>query len=350
MAIAPRVRQMLQDKDPAKATVPVWFTEIGISAAPAAAGGVGPKIQADVLAKIYTMAIAQGVARGYWFDPSDSEGLTMGLTTADGTKRPAWYALRSLSTYLGALPRYAGWTQPGNAYYGFVFEGPQGVVLAAWSQAGQSAGLSLASDVTVVDPRTGAAITSRTPTVTEAPAILVAPAGSAQAQRWLSEAAASSGKPFPWNGDHSASAHVDLTAGARPEGVFMINAPNATIVNNVAEFSLEGTGGACFAVDPAFLSYISKPIRITVVVRGHGSGDPGFNLKYESDASIASADGNGLVSSSDGWLHINGTTFNEKTWAVPNARFVGMYGYNFCFDSDGPTHAQFSIQRVTVSR
>jgi hypothetical protein len=350
MAIAPRVREMLRGKDPAKADVPVWFTEIGFSTATPAASGAGPQQQADVLAKIYTMAFAQAVGRTYWFDPSDSEGLTMGLTTADGTKRPAWYALRSLNTYVGARPRYVGWTQPGNAYYGFVFRGPQGVVLSAWSRAGQSAVLALASDVTMVDPRTGAASTTRTPTLTEAPAILVAPNGSAQARQWLSEAAATSGKPFPWNGDHSASASVQLTAGATPDGVSMVNAPPATVVNNVAEFNIEGTPGACFAVDPVFLPYVTTPIRITAVLRGHGHGDPGFQLRYESDAPIASADGNGLVPSSDGWFHVDGTTFYEKTWTVPNARFVGKYGYNICFDSDGPAHSQFSIRRVTVSR
>lgn len=351
MAIAPRVRAMLRDKDPDKAAVPVWFTEIGFNAATPAADGVGPQRQGDALAKIYTMALAQHVARTYWFDPSDSEGLTMGLTTADGTRRPAWHALRSLNTHLGARPRYVGWTQPGNAYYGFVFRGPQGVALSAWTRAGQPAVLTLASDVTVVDPRTGTTTTSRTPTLTDAPAILVAPAGSAQARQWLSEAAASSGKPFPWNGDHSASASVQLTAGAMPKGVFMKDAPVATVVNNTPEFNLEGRNGPCFAVDPAFLPlYAATPIRITVVLRGHGNGDPGFNLRYESDALIASADGNGLVPSGEGWFRVVGTSFHEKTWSVPNARFVGMYGYNFCLDSDGPAHSQFSIRQVTVSR
>ncbi|MGJ7511009.1 hypothetical protein [Variovorax sp. GT1P44] len=351
MAIAPRVREMLREKDPAKAAVPVWFTEIGFNAATPAADGVGPQRQSDALAKIYTMAFAQGVARTYWFDPSDSEGLTMGLTTVDGTKRPAWYALRSLNTYLGARPRYVGWTQPGNAYYGFVFKGPQGVVLSAWTRPAQPAVLALASDVTVVDPRTGATTTSRTPTLTDAPAILVAPAGSAQAEQWLTEAAASNGKAFPWNGDHSASASVQLTAGAMPQGVFMKDAPAATVANNTPEFNLEGRTGPCFAVDPTFLPlYGAAPIRITVVLRGHGHGDPGFNLRYESDALIASGDGNGLVPTSEGWFHVAGTAFHQKTWTVPNARFVGLYGYNFCLDSDGTAHSQYSIRQVTVSR
>ncbi|MDM0113966.1 hypothetical protein QTI66_17560 [Variovorax sp. J22R133] len=351
MSIVPRVRKLLQDKDPAKAAVPIWFTEIGFSANTSAADGVGPQMQADALAKIYTMSIAQGVARVYWFDPSDSEGLKMGLTTADGTKRPAWYAMRSLRTWLGGQPRYAGWTQPGGAWYGFVFESPKGVVLSAWSRPGQSTVLSLPSEVTAVDPRTGAVTATRTPAITEAPALLIAAAGSAQASQWLGEAAASSGKPFPWNGDHSASRTVRMVAGATPDGVFIVKPPAISVVNNVAEYNLEGTIGACFAVDPTFMSYAyaTRPIRITATVRGHGTGEPGFYMLYESDALIASADVNNLVRAG-GWSAIKGTHLHEKTWTVPNALFVGQFGYNFCMYSQGAPHDAFSVQQVTVSR
>ena len=352
MAIVPRLRAMLQVANPARAGVPVWFTEIGISAAPPAAGGVGPLGQADVLAKIYTMAFAQAVARVYWFDPSDSEGLAMGLTTADGARRPAWYALRSLNTQLGARPRYVGWTQPDGATYGFVFRGPQGVVLSAWSRPGQSAALALASEVTLVDPRTGASTTTRAPAVTEAPVLLVAPVGSPQARQWTSAAAANRGKPFPWNGDHSAATLLRLTAGAAPDGIFMVNPPATSVVNNLAEFNLQGGIGACFAADPTFLSYAyaTSPIRISATVRGHGSGEPGFYLVYESGAPIAATDTNNLKTSASGWFRIRGTDFYEKHWRLPDARFIGLYGYNFCFYAPGPDHAGFSLRQVTLSR
>jgi hypothetical protein len=350
MGIVPRVRQMLQATNPAKKAAPVWFTEAGIPASSPADGGVGPEMQADVLTKIYTMAIAQGVARTYWFDPRDSEGLSLGLTTADGTKRPAFHALRSLSGQLGATPSYVGWTQPDNAYYGFIFTTSKSVSMVAWSRAGQSSTRTLSSDVAAIDPRTGTSITTRMPTITEAPVILVAPLASSQAKQWLRDAAGNLGKAFPWNGDHSTSSTVELVAGAAPNGVFMVSPPPVTVVNNVAEFDLEGRSGATFAVDPTFLSYATTPIRITAVVRGHGNGNPGFNLKYESDAPIAAADGNGLVGSSNGWFQIKGTTFYEKTWVIPNARFIGKYGFNFAFDTDGPAYSQFSIARVTISK
>lgn len=350
MGIVPGVRKMLQATNPAKVAAPVFFTELGIPASSPANGGVGPDIQADVLTKIYTMAIAQGAARTYWFDPQDSEGQTMGLTTPDGTKRPAWYALRTLSSQLGATPAYVGWSQPGNAFYGFVFKSAKGVVFVAWARAGQSAVRTLSSDVTAIDPRTGATSTTRTATITDTPIVLVAPTSSAQAQQWLSDANANKGKAFPWNGDHSVATSVELVAGQTPNGVFMVNPPAVSVVNNVAEFDIEGKSSVSFAVDPTFLSYDTTPIRITAVVRGHGNGNPGFNLKYESDAPIASANGNGLVNSSAGWFQVKGTTFYEKTWVVPNARFVAKYGFNFSFDSDGPASSQYSIARITVSK
>lgn len=350
MGIAPGVRKMLALENPAKADVPLWFTELGISAASTAAGGVGPTMQANVLTKAFTMAIAQGVARTYWFDPSDSEGLTLGLTTANGTKRPAWYAMQSLSKHLGKVPRYAGWTQPDDAFYGFIFKTEKNMVLVAWARAGQSAAQSLSSDVISVDPHTGATSTTRAPVITEVPVILVAANGSSQARQWSSEAAASTTKAFPWNGDHSTATSVQLVAGEKPDGLFMLNPPPVTTFNNVPEYDLEGKGAVSFAVDPTFLSYDSTPVRITAVVRGHGHSDPGFNLKYESDAPIASANVNGLVALTNGWFRITGTAFYEKTWVIPNARFIGMYGYNFTFDTDGSAHSQFSIAKVTVSR
>lgn len=355
MSIVPRVRHMLKAKNPAKANVPLWFTEIGISAAPPPGRGkVGPQVQADVLVKIYAMGFAQGVERIYWFDPRDSEGLNMGLTTADGTRRPAWFAMRSMRTTLGAQPRYAGWTQPGNAWYGFVFNGPQGVVLAAWARPGESSSLALASPVTVIDPRTGGATTTSAPTITDAPSLLVAQAGSAQATQWLADAAANVGKPFPWNGDHSHSRSVRLTAGSTPDGVFIVNPPAITVAtNNTAEYNVQGTIGACFAVDPTFVSYAyaSRPLHITARVRGHGTGSPGFELRYESDAPIASTDGNNLKPADSGWFEIRGTEFYEKSWRLPDARFVGLYGYHFCFYAPDPVkNSGFSIRQVTVRR
>lgn len=354
MSIVPRLRRMLQSKNPGRAQVPVWFTEIGISAAPPPGrGNVGPPAQADVLVKIYAMAFAQGAQRVYWFDPRDSEGLNMGLTTADGTKRPAWFAMRSMSSALGPQPGYLGWLQPDNAWYGFVFDAAMGVVLVAWTRPGDSTALALASPVTAIDPRSGAASLTDTPTLGDAPLLLVAPADSPQAAQWRSEALSNVARPFPWNGDHSASRSVRLTAGAQPQGVFIVHPPPLSAQDGVAEFDVQGSIGACFAVDPTFVSYAyaSTALQITAQVRGHGSGSPGFELRYESDAPIAATDGNNLKLGDSGWFAIRGTDVVEKTWRLPDTRFIGLYGYHFCFYAPDPAlNSGFSIRRVTVRR
>ncbi|HJW11188.1 MAG TPA: hypothetical protein VJ598_05365, partial [Albitalea sp.] len=317
---------------------------------PPATSGVSPEVQADALVKIYTMALAQGVARVYWFSPRDSEGMSFGLSATDGTPRASHAALRSLAGTLGARPRFLGWAQPGGAHYGFVFGTAQTTVLAAWARTGQTSTLNFASLVTVIDPRSGTTRSATTLRLTDVPVLLVAPVASAQAQQWQRDAAASVGKAFPWYGDHRNAASVSLTAGSDPQGVFMVNAPAASVVNGVAEFDLEGRSGAKFSVDPSFLSYTTTPIRITLVLRAHGTGDPGFNLRYESNAPLSRTDGNGLIASSSGWHHVGSTSFYTKTWAIADPRFVGLYGYNFYLDTDGPTHSQFSIRQITVSK
>jgi len=347
MGIVPRVRTMLRDKNPAKADVPVWFSEIGVPVS--ARTGQSAQDQADALTKIYTLSLAQGVARVYWFSPRDSEGMTLGLATPDGSKRPSYAALRSLSGTLGARPSYLGWTQP-DGVYGFVFDAPQGTVLCAWAHPDQTRTLTFASAVTVVDPRSGASRQATSVTLTDAPLLLVAPTGSGPAQQWRHAAAANAGRAFAWHGDHGGATSVSLTAGGEPQGVAMLSPPAVTVAGGTSEFNLQGRAGASFAVDPAFLSYTTTPIRISIVLRGHGKGDPGFNLKYESNAPLSTSDGNGLVAASDGWHHVASTSFYEKSWVIRNPRFVGLYGYNFVLDTDGPSHARFSIQKVTVSK
>lgn len=350
MSIAPRVRTMLLDRNPAKAGVPVWFTEIGVAVAGTNTPGVSPQMQADLLTKIYTMSLAQGVARVHWFSPRDSDALTLGLTTPDGGYRPSYIALRALSGYLGARPVYRGWIQPAYSYYGFVFDGPRGTVLSAWTPKGRPVTLNLPEPVERVDPRTGATTTVWSVTLTEAPVLLVAPTSSSLGQIWQRGALANTSKVFAWSGDHHAAASVNLTAGSDSQGVFMIDPPAVTVFQGVPEWSMRGRSAVSFAVDPAFLSYTTTPVRITVSLRAHGDGSPGFNLKYESNAPLASADGNGLVSASEGWHRVASTNLYEKTWTIANPRFVGVYGYNFTLAMDGAAHSQFSIQRVSVAR
>ena len=72
MNIVPVVRKMLAAQDPAKANVPVIFTELGCEAKK------GEGVQAHALIKAYTMGIAQGVACIHWFEGMDGDSGPMG--------------------------------------------------------------------------------------------------------------------------------------------------------------------------------------------------------------------------------------------------------------------------------
>jgi len=101
LGIVPTLRTMLKDKDPARAKVPVWFTEIGVEVAEQGRQGVSLAEQADLLVKIYAMSLAQGVTRVSWFAPRDSEGTTHGLSWANGERKPAFNAYETITQSLG---------------------------------------------------------------------------------------------------------------------------------------------------------------------------------------------------------------------------------------------------------
>jgi hypothetical protein len=350
LSIVPRVRIMLMDKSPNSVAVPVWFTEIGASVNVQSTGLDSLHEQADQLVKIYSLSLAQGVGRIYWFSPRDAEGEFFGLLNDDNSPRPSYFAFKTLTTYLGVQPAFKGWFKPiAGACCGFVFSGPSGVGLILWSKPGLVGSMRLATNVTVIDPRTGTQTVTNTVNVSSKPLLLVAPAGSLVARHWLSAAAFNAMQFSKWNTPDS-STSVSLVAGVLPRGLYMMNQPDASVYKSTFEFDMTGKGGPRFMVSPSFLSYSTKPIRITAVLRGHGVGDPGFNLKYESDIPLDRADANYLTPSSSGWHRVNSTNFYTATWDIPNPRFVGVYGYNFTFDTDGPAHSQFSIQSVTVSK
>ena len=126
MNIAPTIRKMLVAQNPAKANVPILFTELGCDAK-----SKGPERQAEALVKAYTMAIAQGVACVQWFEGRDGDSGPMGLLDGKGVPRPSYHALGRMIQHLGQHPRYLGWVLLNQRNYGFVFDGPSGRVLVA---------------------------------------------------------------------------------------------------------------------------------------------------------------------------------------------------------------------------
>ncbi|HEX4609048.1 MAG TPA: hypothetical protein VH092_12650, partial [Urbifossiella sp.] len=134
------LRDMLKASAPDKADAEVWVTEVGRRVEKAKGRTVTDEAAADGLVKLYTMSLAQGIARVQWFEAQDpiGEDQGFGLIERGGKARPAYYALKALTAALGGAPKYAGWLAlgAGGRGYGFVFEGKAGPVLVAWMPKG----------------------------------------------------------------------------------------------------------------------------------------------------------------------------------------------------------------------
>jgi hypothetical protein len=57
------------------------------------------------------MAIAQGIARTQWFEAQNpvGEDQGFGLLERNGTARTSYTTFKTLTTYLGGIPKYVGW-------------------------------------------------------------------------------------------------------------------------------------------------------------------------------------------------------------------------------------------------
>ena len=368
MAIVPTIRKMLAEKDPARANVPIEFTEVGIATNwpnrtfPYA---VTEQEQADNLVKFYTMGIAQGVSHIHWFEPYDGDtpdpatsAAPMGLKQVDGRLRPAYAGLKSLIELLGEKPTYLGWTDFSGAGYGFYFNLPyNGVdwtILVAWANPGGQVPLTFASPVDVVNPTDGVQNEYQTQSLqlTNSPLILsVAPGSIATA--WRQTASVSRLQAFRWGGDYSNATSVSFTAGQADQGLHMIDKPAPVTVNGVQAYPVNGRSGVSFTVDPNFLSWTARPITITAVLHpydnGNGTG-AGFNLKYESTAALSTTDGNTLSYGPNCWCGVPAGGPTTLTWTISNPRFVGLYGQNFAFDSDSPQYANYAIEKITITK
>src|SRR5271155_4219714 len=138
------LRDMLKASAPERAGAEIWITEVARRVEKRKGHVVTEQEAAKALAKIYTMAIAQGIARTQWFEAQDpiGEDQGFGLLKRDGTPRASYQAMKSLTAQLGATPKYLGWLAVGRDRegYGFVFQGKTDAVLVAWMPAGRTDG------------------------------------------------------------------------------------------------------------------------------------------------------------------------------------------------------------------
>jgi polysaccharide biosynthesis protein PslG len=337
MNIVPTVRKMLAAQNPAKVNVPIIFTELGSDAKK------GADNQGHVLVKAYAMGIAQGVACIQWFEAMDGDSGPMGLLERNGAKRPSYTAMAQMIQHLGHRPAYLGPLLLNDKSYGFVFQGANGAVLAAWAPKGKPEPIDFGQEVQIVDPLTGKAVTASTHELTVAPILVLG-----VPEKLLTRAKANKGKPFPWGGDFSAAKSVSILFGEKTIEKGLHTASGAAVAEAVVAYGGSARagnvpGGNLFIVDPNFLSYTATPIEITVVVRRNPANDnAGFKLIYESTSGFKNVGGWYTVPDNKKW--------HTVSWKINDAQFVNYWGYNFNLESDGNKFNKYYIQSVTVTK
>ncbi|MDB6072306.1 MAG: hypothetical protein JWL81_3477, partial [Verrucomicrobiales bacterium] len=338
MNIVPSVRKMLAAQNPAKANVPVVFTELGHDL------GKGPEVQAQALVKAYTMGAAQGVACIQWFEGRDGDSGPMGLLDNKGQPRPAFTAMREMIRHLGQQPVYLGWIPLGGIHRGFVFEGQAGPVLVAWAQNAGSCEFKPGASVQSVDPLTGKSSNGPAFTLTGAPLLF-----TNLPRPLITDAKANRNRPMQWWGaDYSSATSVSLTTGENQKLDGLRSLSGDALAKSVVAYGGSARaggvpGGNVFVVDPAFLSYTREPLEITVVCRRNEANDnAGFKLIYESTTGIKTA---------GHWFTIpDNKTWHTATFRLEDPQFVNYWGYNLSLESDGNTYNRYYLKSVEVRK
>jgi hypothetical protein len=336
-----------------RADIPLWITEIGYQA-PIKAEPKGDAQQADMLVKAYVLSMAQGFDRICWFEargPAYGQGTDHGIIRPDWTPRPAYDALKTMTSLLGQQPRYRGWLDLGKGGYGFLFEGQEGNVLAAWSPAGKQYKAKFSAEVGLTDPagKQSSLAAGQELVLTQTPIFI-----SKLPDDLAKQAQVNLGKPYPWGGDYAHAKVVTCRLGATnaEDGLKQVNPKTTVVVNGLVDTcrrtdfanpALRGEGRyVYFRVDPLFVPYGTKELEITIVAkRVAPDKEAGMNLCYESAKGYRGA---------EVWWNIpEGDQWHQNTWKVSDASFVGQWGWNFRFDAVSSPN-EFLVKEVRVTK
>jgi len=333
----------LQDTDPSRANVPVWFTELGFQSSGSASDDAQ---QARNILKTFTMGVAQGVDVLNWYEAKDGQG-GFGLLKGDNTQRPAYDAISNLILYLGQKPNYFGWVQINtNMDYGFVFEGASTPAMVIWAVAGQSDSIKFTEDVTVVDPVTGrisALRNGNSLTLSTNPLLILDVPTSV-----VTLAKSNKNRPFPWGGDFSKASSISVTMGNpnNDSGLHQFypdRSSKPVLIGGTPARDCSIADSQTFTIDPNFMSYNPVQITITTVTRRNEANvTAGFNLKYEGPNGWKTTGVWYSVPGNDKW-YTNTVTIND-------AQFINIWGFSFQLSSDSTTNSKYSLQSVTVSK
>ena len=349
LSLAGSLRRMLKANNQ-REDIPLWITEVGYQA-PVEAEPVADAAQAEVLAKVYALSLAQGFERVCWFEargPAYGKGTDHGLIRKDWTIRPAYTAMQTLAKTLGEAPAYAGWLKLGETGYGFVFGDAANAVLVAWTPPQGRETTTFAAAVKVVSLAGDArSLPAGEPLELTSTPVLVAGLPKALAEKALEQ----KGQPFPWGTDFSKVAEASCRLGAinQENGVKQTSPKTTEVVNDLVEswrrtnFAYGGEGRYIyFRVDPTFAGFGNKRLEITVVAkRTSPDKNAGMNLTYESLKGYRGADGWFAIPEGEGW--------HEHTWKVEDANFVGAWGWNFRTDAVSSPN-EFHVREVRVKR
>lgn len=339
MNIVPVVRKMLAAQNPAKADVPIIFTELGCDTKQK-----GEDTQAHALIKAYAMGIAQGVQCIQWFEGMDGDSGPMGLMDGKARPRPAFTAMAQMIEHLGPHPQYLGWLLLDGKHYAFVFQGAKSRVLITWSHSATPGEIRLGKGAHWVNPLTGAVSESDHHALTVAPVFALNVSDA-----WVKQAQANHGKPLPWGGDYAQAKSVSITMDGehRERGLHTLSGEalaKAVVAYGGSARAGNVPGGNVFVVDPSFLSYTTEPIEITVVVRRNEANDnAGFKLVYESKS--------GFRTAKPGWFTVpDNQQWHIVRYQIDDAQFVNYWGYNFSLVSDGNVFNKYYLQSVKVTK
>jgi hypothetical protein len=348
------LRDMLKASAPKRADAEIWITEVGRRVEKNKDRVVTEEQAATTLVKVYTMAIAQGIARTQWFEGRDpvGEDQGFGLLKRDGSARPSYQMLKTLKTLLGSVPKYEGWLALGRdgRGYGFVFEGKSAPILVGWMPAGgREKTISFPADVEVIRTPNTATTTlkgGRPLELTDAPVIVVGlPADM------VKQARANAGKSFPWGGDYSTAGTVSCQPGLPDanHGVFQTGRARTPMV----KFSDGSTGilvqgdinhPVSFFVHPSFGNLQTKEYYIRATVRRVGEGNVGMNLFYE----VADSQGRTPYKNVGQWFGVTAAFgWQTYTWHVTDACFSKMWGHDLSLRPE--KSIPFVIGKVEVS-
>lgn len=346
------LRDALKQSAPQRADVPIWISEVSRRVGSSGGHVVTEQEAAKSLAKIYTIALAQGIARTQWFEGRDpiGEDQGFGLLRRDGSPRDSYETLKVLTRVLGAAREYQGWLAMGRSGrgYGFVFEGGAGPILVAWMPAGMT------DESTVFTADVGAtnlvtrATTRLKPgdrlTLTDAPVIL-----EGVPTDLLESAKSNRKRAFPWGGNYSSAKTVSWQAGTEVGGVFQTRraaCPTVKFADGSSGILLQGDIGhpVSFYVHPSFASIHTHEYYVRATVRRVAAGNVGMNLFNE----VADSQGGSAYANVGQWFGTsNDMGWQTHTWHVKNACFSKMWGNDISIRPE--LSVPFVLGKVEVS-